>query len=186
MPTFTKIITLHKTKYRMEVVVKLSTTNHTYFSITYTQYKEHGSKMLAGGASSETISKYFPELNDVLAMHLSDDKGIPMYALENGYFFCKELKENNEMGYDDSTIAEHFRIALVDVPTIRAMSKETLGEWVESQKPRWKVEADAMIAKYGLRQFSPSGKRNTLEIGCSFLAYTLVLRQICNVVKGFS
>ena len=146
MATFTKVITENEVNYRMEVVVKLSTTNHTYFSITYSQYKERGTKMLACGASSETILKYFPELSDVLAMHLSDSDGVPMHALENGFYYMQ-----NPEDYSSQVVADHFRVSLELVPVLATMSKESLDEWIEAVKPNWKIEAQAMIAKYGLK-----------------------------------
>jgi len=45
--------------------------------------------MCGGGAIGEEIAKNFPEYTIFYKLHLSDYKGIPMYAVENGYYHLK-------------------------------------------------------------------------------------------------
>lgn len=87
-----------------------------------------------------------PSLSDLVAMHLCDMDGTPMYALENGFFYCQHAET-----YSDDAIAHHFRISLADVPALRGMSEAELSAWIETQRPRWKAEADAVISKYNLQ-----------------------------------
>ena len=117
--------------------------SHPHFSVTGNLTENH--RWASGGCLHELILSKFPHLSDAISLHLSDDSGIPMYALENGFYYCKNPKE-----YGDSVIADHFRISINEVPSIRAMGYVRLGAWIELEKPRWKAEADAVIAKYSL------------------------------------
>ena len=114
-----------------------------YFTSTYELTTESGKTVISGGYSPKMIRRYFPELKDILALHLSDVDGIPMYCLENGFYYCENPEE-----YNDMVIAKHFRIGIESVPVLRFMTKNQLAEWIEGEKPRWKVEADACRLKY--------------------------------------
>ena len=143
MATFTKIITEGETNYKMNVMVKMSKTNHEYFSITYEQITMRG-RLEACGAGHDTIRKYFGnQFDDVIPLHLADSDGVPMHALENGFYYLQNPEE-----FGPEVTANHFRISLDSVEALRALSKDDLDKWVEDQKPRWKAEAEAIRAKY--------------------------------------
>ena len=122
----------------------LSGNSHPHFSVTGEDRNSRG-RVYTCGCLHDQILKFFPHLADAVALHLCDDSGIPLYALENGFYYCENPNE-----YSDSVISEHFRIPLEMVPSIRKMTKAELGAWIETQKPRWKAEADAVISKYAL------------------------------------
>ena len=123
---------------RITVTVKLDKTNHTYFSVIYESKNRLGS-------SKELILEHFPELADAVALHLCDVDGTPIHAYANGKYYLEHPEQ-----YDDSVIANHFRISIDDVYILRNKTPEQLREWIEGEKPRWQKEADAVIAKYNL------------------------------------
>ena len=147
MATFTKIIADRSNKnytknITMNVTVKMSKTNREYFSITYEALWR--GRCESCGAGHETIRKYFgTQFDDVIPMHLADAEGVPMYALENGFYY---LQNPDEFGSE--VVANHFRISLEEVETLRHLSKDQLSQWVEHQKPRWADEAKEIRAKY--------------------------------------
>ena len=147
MATFTKIIADRSNKnytknITMNVTVKMSKTNSEYFSITYEALWR--GRCESCGAGHETIRKYFgTQFDDVIPLHLADSDGVPMYALENGFYY---LQNPDEFGSD--VVANHFRISLEEVETLRHLSKDQLSQWVEHQKPRWADEAKEIRAKY--------------------------------------
>ena len=145
MATFTKIITEGETNYKMNVMVKMSKTNHESFSITYEQITMRG-RLEACGAGHDTIRKYFGnQFDDVIPLHLADSDGVPMHALENGFYYLQNPEE-----FGPEVTANHFRISLEEVETLRHLSKDQLSQWVEHQKPVWADEAKEIRAKYGI------------------------------------
>ena len=147
MATFTKIIADRSNKnytknITMNVTVKMSKTNREYFSITYEALWR--GRVESCGAGHDTIRKYFgTQFDDVIPLHLADAEGVPMYALENGFYY---LQNPDEFGSE--VVANHFRISLEEVETLRHLSKDQLSQWVEHQKPRWADEAKEIRAKY--------------------------------------
>lgn len=91
--------------------------------------KKYGSKIL--------------ELNKMLhPLHLSNSNGVPMHALENGFYY---IKHQGEFSVD--TVAKHFRVdpivAKQLVGTIE--TKEQMQVFIDTQLERWKDEAQAAI-----------------------------------------
>ena len=145
MATFNKIITEGETNYKMNVMVKMSKTNHEYFSITYEQLTMRG-RLESCGAGHDTIRKYFGnQFDDVIPLHLADSDGVPMHALENGFYYLQNPEE-----FGPEVTANHFRITLDEVEELRHFSKDQLSQWVEHQKPVWADEAKEIRAKYGI------------------------------------
>ncbi len=101
-------------------------------------------EMKSGGMMHEEIIKHFPDMADLIALHLSDENGVPMYAVENGHYHLGNL----------GTCAHYMRVTedeLIAALKERGISnKDNFAKWVETLKPRWKKEADAAILKYGL------------------------------------
>ena len=138
-----------------------------YFSVTGSFYPNGGSvnsQNASCGCLHETILEHFPNLADVIALHLSDIDGTPMYAYENGKYFLDHPEE-----YDDDVIAKHFRIPVDDVPLLRERynyynngdtlpkskkrpcdRKRYLENFIVKQVGRWLGEAEAAITKYNL------------------------------------
>lgn len=59
---------------------------HQDFSITGSIF---AGRQISGGCIHESILKHFPEFELFIKLHLSDAKGVPMYAVENGYYHLK-------------------------------------------------------------------------------------------------
>lgn len=136
-----------------------------YFSITADGY-ENGRESF-GGCCHETILQHRPDYADLVALHLSDIDGAPMYALENGFY---HLGGTHWQSANYKVAADHFRITEDEARKLVAdlfgdsysqtggflskgaasEAKARLALWVKSQRPRWKAEADAAIAKYSL------------------------------------
>lgn len=85
----------------------------------------HFSVTSCNGADHDAILRNYPELFDVVALHLSYIDGTPIYAVENGDY---HLKRNNLKG-----IANHFRIDSTSASCLLAMYKA-----IEPEKPNTK------------------------------------------------
>ena len=119
-----------------------------YFSVIGKVYKVnrrgerdkryHG--RLIGDYAHTTILKAFPELSDVVAFHFADINGVPCYAAKNGWYWVQEGNVGNLAGL--------LRISREKAEELMSISKEEFVKFVESQKPRWKSEALAVIKKY--------------------------------------
>lgn len=135
-----------------------------YFSLTC-------SYLDGGGCNHELILQHFPQFADLAALHLSDIDGSPMYALENGFFHMGGTDTFGKQNAPNWTYAaNHFRITEPEVRQLArdlfgvhfsetagllsrgaaADAKARLALWVESQRPRWRMEADACIRHHGL------------------------------------
>jgi hypothetical protein len=98
----------------------------------------------------DDVLKYFPQLALVVALHLSDDRGIPMHLEANGLFhlgFGKYSTLNLQYA------ADHFRITVAEAQAVRDHLASGSGYdetkyliFIAQQKPRYHVEADAAIA----------------------------------------
>lgn len=152
-----------------------------YFSLTCaTHLSGRPNACYSGGADHRAILKRFPQFADLAVLHLSDIDGVPSFAIENGFFWLAGAVEGNfgqqyhggnsdrqhwkadgEFdGYRHSTpdeclatLASHLRISLEEAKTLRETikSKADLAAYVETQKPRYKAEAEAVIARHDLK-----------------------------------
>jgi len=148
-----------------------------YFSLTIASWVRGREDTF--GAAHDQILEIWPELKPLADLHLSDINGVPMYAVENGWYWLAGAKSH---GFNErfngangsmkrspfeclSIFADHVR---VDIPTAQAVldmvsdlarddgvkvAKAWFATWIENQKPRWKVEADAVIDSLGLVVF---------------------------------
>jgi hypothetical protein len=106
MATFTKIIAERNKNYTknitLNVNVKMSKTDHEYFSITYEALWR--GRVESWGAGHDTIRKYFGnQFDDVIPLHLADSDGVPMHALENGFYYLQNPEE-----FGPEVTANHF------------------------------------------------------------------------------
>lgn len=133
-----------------------------YFSIT-AEIKRPGRRDVeACGCLHEEIAKSFPEFEKAIELHLSDADGVPMHSVANAWFFMQHVigqrepsKYDRAQTPDDylSVWANHVRVSIEDACTYRDQivaageaGKKLHDEIVESFKPRWKAEADAVTA----------------------------------------
>jgi len=128
-----------------------------YFSITGTVYQRRPGALtlrekdvITTGCIHDDILKAWPDLADLVALHLSDINGAPMYAVENGWYWNGGTKWQE---YKRETLAAHLRVSLEEADRVHATctTKEQFAAYVEAQRDRWKAEAEAAIAKYDLK-----------------------------------
>jgi hypothetical protein len=86
-----------------------------HFSLTVHAYR--GRVDLYGGADHETALKHFPELAPIAALHLADENGVPMYAVENGAYWLGFTEYVD--AEDLSTFARLWRITEAEAAAIR-------------------------------------------------------------------
>ena len=147
-----------------KVVLRKIEDQKPYFSLTG-RIVENGRESV-GGAIHDEILAAFPELDDLVAMHLSDIDGRPMNSFETGKYWAGFTKWENG---NAEILANHFRIGkqrsqdlmyetLVDkcndikADTNEDVLPETLfKEFHDRQLRRWKQEADNVIKKYSLK-----------------------------------
>lgn len=186
-----------------------------YFTITgETQRAERGYwREDSGGCLHTEILKHWPELDDLVAMHLSDISGAPMHDGANGWYWMAGAMGgageqyhggNSEMQHwkpdgsfdgfrcatpNESLIifAKHARIPVADAMKLRddllvelgpaqedagapahrpadfKRAKAKLVQWMEAQRPRWKREAEACIAKHGLKLYGDTWPRTDAD-----------------------
>nr|DAH35771.1 MAG TPA: hypothetical protein [Caudoviricetes sp.] len=88
------------TTYRIDVEVQLKdecnngVCNWSVTADIY-EYKKNGRTVwYSGGCCHEEILKHFPKFNQFVNLHLCDCYGVPLYAVENGFYLIgKESKE---------------------------------------------------------------------------------------------
>lgn len=95
-----------------------------------------------GGVDHERILKYFPTLAPFVALHLASWDGVPMYAVENGYYYAHDGAPGALENYLRITPAE--AAALRSAPD-KAYFKHLLFDL--GIVDRWHVEAAEAVAK---------------------------------------
>ena len=129
---------------KLRLNLGLEKTNYVYFNFTMDVY-ERG-RDVGGGAAHDTMIKILPELKKHIDLHLSDINGVPLHAVENGFYYLK-----NPNKYNVQVVADHFRISTSEASKLqKGVKKEELTKndiilFVEQQKIRWKKEADNAI-----------------------------------------
>ena len=120
--------------------IGINRTNHDYFSAVQSQ-------KIKNEIGTDNYRKLY---NAVKPLHLSSEEGVPMHAVENGYYYieCIKGEKPNDTKFDANTVAAHFRIEEKTAKDLikNTNSKEDMIEYVESQKERWKQEADKALA----------------------------------------
>lgn len=164
-------------KHIFNVTITMPGTERTkkYFSVTAEETTPKG-RFVAAGCLHNDILKLFPDLKDVVALHLSDRNGIPMHAFSNGWYWLEgacgglgsQFHGGNNSDYDQQSpdqcrtiLAEHLRIsdeeATILVATTKRLAdsdgitaaKNNFQVFVDDQIPRWQREANAAVKKYG-------------------------------------
>ncbi len=134
-------------------------TQAPYFSITAEIYESvHKSRNpVMCGCCHDEVLQAFPDMRDIVSLHLSDIDGVPMHAVENGWYWLSAAKGDNtweKTGDKDfvQITADYMRISRDDVARLvdTINTEAEFAAWVDTQRPRWKSEANAVIAKYHL------------------------------------
>ena len=120
----------------------------------------------AGGCQHNLIREKVPHLEPLIRFHLCDQDGLPMYYLENGYYWYKEnieIFKSYVRLSEDETIPE---VPKIELPTalsesivisekeqkkiIETHSKKFITDWLRTRKERLKREFDETMAKFGI------------------------------------
>lgn len=96
------------------------------------------------GCIHDEIVKRQPKYKNLIPLHLSDIKGVPMHSIENGWYWYKQNSFK--------TLAEHLRIPEIEAIELinKNLSKSDFETFVVSQYPRYKQEAEKAIADFNL------------------------------------
>ncbi len=104
----------------------------------------------------EIKESFGDRFDDLIALRLSNIYGVPMYAVENGWYWAGGT--HCQKG-DVVILAEHLRISIVVAEEIikgvldNTFTKENLAGLIEMLKPQWQVEAGVCIAHHDLKIF---------------------------------
>jgi len=127
---------------------------HQDFSITGDIYEAGKPKInkyhISGGCIHEEIAKYFPEFVIFIKLHLCDYEGIPMYAVENGYYHLTNgfNKTKPEQPNFKDEFCEYYRITgkqFEDLKTAKNQLQYALKLQSLNILQQWKYEATAAI-----------------------------------------
>lgn len=172
------------TKYRMFVVGglhHLRGNDRPYFTITADMDRRSGDDRWvedSGGCLHDEIERHFPgKFSDLIALHLSDDEGVPMYADENGWYWlggvidtgAKYHGGNGSPARSQSdcldVLARHLRITKQEARTLADLidaersangiesAREVFRATIETMRPRWAEEARQCIERHGLKVY---------------------------------
>ena len=127
---------------------------HQDFAITGDIYQKGKSKIdkyyITGGCIHEEITKARPDLKIFANLHLCDYEGIPMYAVENGFFNLVNGFNNtpSDCATFKAKFCEYYRITPEQFDVLKT-SKNQLQYALNLQRlnilQQWKEEANAAI-----------------------------------------
>jgi hypothetical protein len=146
---------------------------HAHFSVTADIYEQREKDKwvdAGGGCCHEHILKIWPELAPLVALHLSDQDGVPMHAAGNAFYWFAGMhadglgqEYHGGSGRDGKSaeecrriFAEHIRATPEQVDGITASNPRTAQELqavLENMDfpAQWKREAQAAIAEIARR-----------------------------------
>ena len=126
-----------------------------------------GTKDVAGGSMHDEILQCWPELVPVVALHLSDSHGVPMYAEQNGWYYLAgyyggagemyHLGNATPRRSPDECLAVFAKHVRVDVEAARILAdgwrrdtpdlvsrggRALMAAWMKASEVRWQREAD--------------------------------------------
>jgi hypothetical protein len=100
-------------------------------------------------SASPNVAGYLSDLREIddelkpfVQLHLSDTDGVPIHAIDNGWYWYH--------GGKLETCADALRVKLSDLPT-GMESKKEFSEFVDTLRPTWKELATETILKHDLK-----------------------------------
>jgi hypothetical protein len=158
-----KNVTVLGTEYRLihaEYGLRKLGDQPSYFSVTGEAWEKSSRRRNpdAHGCIHEMIAGVFPELRDLIALHLCDIDGRPMHALENGWFWFSD-------GNGDGTHLEPVHEPMFSMTPAQRAERylraapgyfggvTTEAEFKARMSPltdQWRHQARAAIARHGL------------------------------------
>jgi len=125
---------------------------HFDFSITADISEKRGNNKFvwtAEGCCHNEILNKFPKFKQFVNLHLSDFRGVPMYAIENGFYHLRDKEKTEEQR--KKIVTEYLRCTEQEFYTLdNAGDKlhfQYLVESVLNLPARWQQEASAAIAE---------------------------------------
>lgn len=116
-----------------------------YFSVTASIQEPRAADIAAGGCLHDDIAQHWPELRPIIALHLSDEWGVPMHAAANGIY---HLGYGPFGSWRAAVAASHFRITEAKAIELRERiasgsghDEEKYAEEIKGMMPRWQDEA---------------------------------------------
>lgn len=142
---------------QLKITIKLGDdckNGHQDFSITASAWEKGRPKtdnfFIYGGCCHDEIIKAHPELKIFTNLHLCDYSGVPMYAVENGFYHLKEGFNNTKPNSPEfkAEFCEYYRVTPEQFDQLEkaenklryAIMLEKLGVLTQ-----WKAEADKAI-----------------------------------------
>eukprot|EP00918_Siedleckia_nematoides_P098118 GHVU01214820.1.p1 GENE.GHVU01214820.1~~GHVU01214820.1.p1 ORF type:complete len:309 (+),score=46.21 GHVU01214820.1:707-1633(+) len=151
---------------KIDIIVKIRLDKD--FAITgdiYEVGKRSDRANISGGCIHEDIEKHFPEFKNFIALHLADCNGIPMYAVENGFYhlqngfnstkvtdktfkaeFCKyyriEEKHFNKININDKMYFSFMLIKLGIADRWKEQAKEAIKQLEELTGNKFKSDKE--------------------------------------------
>lgn len=153
-------------------LVKYEGNQSPHFSVTgdILNLRRRGDNQFeSGGCIHDEIVEHFPHLAPVIAVHLADDHGRPMHAVENALYWAglsssgmipdndygRRALETDEHGtWAPETLASHLRVSVDDARAIRDYCvndetqhySEAMRFCLRGLESQWQREADAALA----------------------------------------
>ena len=146
---------------------------HQDFSITCTGYirRSYNSRWIDsfGGCAHDEILKHFPQFKMFVDLHLADFRGVPMYAIENGFYFIKNGFDDTKGLTQQEYFCNYFRV-----------NAEQCAELYKSEN---KLEFAILLKELGvLKQWRAEAKKAISELekltGDTFLIDSPKLRNV--------
>lgn len=138
-----------------------------YFSVTHEVTSRNG-HVCACGCGHEDILATHPELAPVVLVHLADEHGVPMHAVENAVYWGGGTKwtpdvsfhekdypvvTDNHGSWNPAMLAHHLRVTVEKATELRESTfhydgsrKEAWTAVVDTLRAQWQAEADEALA----------------------------------------
>lgn len=154
-------------RYRLDVHAKLyrlGGNQRPYFSVTadlLNLRRSGDNRYEACGCLHDDVLRYFPKLTPVVALHLADDRGVPMHATENGAYwlgytqypdvrnlatFAKLWRvTEHEAGEADRYVRDYVQSHVGDGRPSTIVAKDAVAVLFLAMLDRWQTEADEAV-----------------------------------------
>lgn len=128
------------------------------FSVTADMFHpSHPRSPFCCGCMHEEVARFWPKIKPVIALHLCDGEGAPMFTTENGRYWLemilgiRPVRTNNPETKVEDILTRHLRISAEELDDLVAKAREVSPEalrdffaaYVDTRRPRWKAEAEA-------------------------------------------
>jgi hypothetical protein len=155
--TLTKRLPNRRSFSATAALVHLSGNERPYFSVTGEErnLRRRGDNQVeAGGCMHDEILQHFPQLAPVIALHLADDTGAPMYEVANANYWLGfgDQRFIPENAPDLDKFARLWRLPMDAAENIYNAAADSPNPVVHIrisatwQHARWQAEADAALA----------------------------------------